>query len=96
MSSNRSPDWKTVHMVLVRPRPITLSEAELGETAPTEATDEILVNAWVRFPETPIRVHARVVAWTDHAVHVEWTMHDGATHRAWVWKGAISPRGAGA
>jgi hypothetical protein len=53
---------------------------------------EPAVAAWVRFPEAPIQVEAKVVGWTTRAVWVEFTMLSGATYRAWVWKSAVSPR----
>jgi len=45
------------------------------------------------FPEQPIRVQGRVVAWTNRAVWVEFTMRNGATLRAWVWASAVDRKG---
>jgi len=47
----------------------------------------------VGFPEQPIRVQGRVVAWTNRAVWVEFTMRNGATLRAWVWASAVDRKG---
>lgn len=87
----KEPSWATVNEVLISPKPISLTTAELGDEKPTEAPGDIPVVAWVRFPESPIRVEGRVLRWTDHAVQIEWTTHSGATHRVWVWKGAAEP-----
>lgn len=67
--------------VLTRPQPISLSAAELGAEAVKEA--------WVKFPESAVRVRGRTIAWTRRAVRVEWEMRDGATRRAWVWVSAV-------
>ena len=79
---------KTVNEFLIRPAPISLSERERGE-AVREADEPIEVRAWVRFPEAPVRVEGRAVAWTDRAVWVEFTLRDGSTRRAWVWASAV-------
>ncbi|NNH03579.1 hypothetical protein [Microbacterium ulmi] len=84
-------------MFLTRARPISLSADELGAdpaAAQQPQRDPIDVDAWVRFPETPVRVCGRAVAWTDRAVCVEFTMKDRATHRAWVWASAVDRRSA--
>jgi hypothetical protein len=69
--------------------PISLSDRELGKTAPRQPSEPIPVRAWVRFPETPIHVTGLAVAWTEKAVQVEFTMRNGASHRAWVWASAV-------
>ncbi|WP_171898841.1 hypothetical protein [Curtobacterium sp. UCD-KPL2560] len=48
------------------------------------------VNAWVRYPEVPVQVRGKVVAFSDYAVQIEITQRDGTTHRAWVWSGAVT------
>ena len=82
----------TINDLLTRPKPISLSPAELGTdpAAVPEIPEPIDVIAWVRYPETAVKVRARAVAWTDRAVWVEFTTHAGATHRAWVWASAVS------
>jgi hypothetical protein len=80
-----------VNDAVIRPAPISLSERERGD-AVTEAPEPVDVRAWVRFPEAPIRVEGRAVAWTDRAVWVEFTMRDGSTRRAWVWASAVDRR----
>ncbi|GAA2230490.1 hypothetical protein N1031_07095 [Herbiconiux moechotypicola] len=75
--------------MLVRPRPISLSEGERGAAEVREASEPVPVKAWVRFPEMPVLVDGRAVAWTDRAVWVEFTMRDGSTMRAWVWASAV-------
>jgi hypothetical protein len=76
--------------VLTRPRPVSLSAAELGSDPVREADVSIPVEAWVRFPESPVHVRGRAVAWTRRAVKVEWEMRDGSTRAAWVWASAVS------
>lgn len=78
--------------MLRRPQPISLSSAELGGEPVKTAPLAIPVDAWVRFPESPVRVRARAVAWTRRAVQIEWEMRDGATRRAWVWASAVTRR----
>lgn len=78
--------------MLTRPKPISLSTSELGREQVTEAAEPIPVEAWVRFPEQPVRVEGRAVAWTSRAVWVEFTMRSGATVRAWVWASAVDRR----
>jgi len=77
---------------LLRPRPISLSPAELGEAPEEDFPEPRLVEAWVRFPETPLRVRGRAVRWTARAVLVEFELRGGATHRAWVWASAVASR----
>lgn len=82
--------WEGVNQALVRAAPISLSPAEIGEDGvPPEVENPIPVEAWVRFPETAIHVRGRAVAWSDRAVWVEFKMHDGSMHRAWVWASAV-------
>lgn len=84
----------TVNEAVTRPMPISLSKHELGTEPVTTADDPPAVEAWVRFPEQPIRVQGRAVAWTNRAVWVEFTMRNGATMRAWVWASAVDRKGA--
>lgn len=78
-----------INEAVVRPRPISLAPAEIGQPVPPEVEHPIEVEAWVRFPETAVRVRGHAVAWTSKAVWVEFTMRDGATRRAWVWASAV-------
>ena len=86
--------WETVNESITKPVPISLSKSELGQDRVTAAeTEPVEVEAWVRFPEHPIKVQGRAVAWTRRAVWVEFTMRSGATHRAWVWASAVERTG---
>lgn len=78
---------------LLRPEPISLTEEELDFThhSITEAQTPIPAQAWVRFHEATIHTQCRVIAWTDRAVKVEWTMHSGARRVAWIWSNAAEP-----
>ena len=67
-------------------------ELGLGEEPVTRAALALPVWAWVRYGETPIRVEAEVVAWTEHAGAVRWLVPGLGVHKAWVWSGAIEPR----
>lgn len=94
MGENKRYGFKGIDPALndavTRPKPISLTPAEIGATAVPETPEPLEVIAWVRYPEASVRVHARAVAWTDRAVWVEFTTHSGATHRAWVWASAVS------
>jgi hypothetical protein len=83
---------KTVNEAIIRPAPISLSPREIGAERVEEVAEPIDVRAWVRFPEAPLRVEGRAVAWTDRAVWVEFTLRDGSTRRAWVWASAVDRR----
>ena len=86
--------WTTVNESIIKPTPVSLSKSELGQDRVTSAEAEpVEVEAWVRFPEHPIKVQGRAVAWTRRAVWVEFTMFSGATYRAWVWASAVERRG---
>jgi hypothetical protein len=79
-----------VNLSVIRPAPISLSAAEIGTAStPAEVDHPIPVEAWVRFPEAAIHVRGKAVAWSDRAVWVEFTLHDGSTHRVWVWASAV-------
>jgi hypothetical protein len=77
---------------MIRPQPVSLTAEEIGNTDVTTAAEPIPVSAWVRFPESPIRVQARAIEWTDRAVHVEFSLRDGSTRRVWIWASAVSRR----
>lgn len=80
-----------INDALLRPRPISLSEREVGSQI-TNAEAPMPVEAWVRFPESAVRMKGTAVAWTKRAVWVEFTMRDGSTTRAWVWASAVDRR----
>jgi hypothetical protein len=84
--------WETVADAVVRPEPISLSQAEVGESV-TELPEPVPVRAWIRFPESPVRVEGVATAATADAVHVEFVMRDGRRRRAWVWRSAVKKRG---
>lgn len=83
---------KRIHQAGTRPEPISLSDQELGKPdSPVRVLEEpIPVDAWVRFPETPVLAEARAVAHTPKAVLVEFDLGDGHTHRCWVWASAVT------
>lgn len=72
-------------------RPISLTAEELGRRPTTMAIDLIPVRAWVSFPAMPVHVQVRALAWTPHAVYVEW--QDRGLHRACVWASAVQRGG---
>lgn len=80
-----------VPQAVSRPRPVSLSDAELDKenTRVTTAPEPIPVRAWVRYPEAPVRTVARALAWTPRAVLIEWESPNGGTTRAWVWASAV-------
>lgn len=82
---------RRVTEVLIRPKPVSLSPAEIGaEHDPViEAQKPIAVRAWARYPETPARVEGRAIAWTTRAVQIEWEDSAGATQQTWVWASAV-------
>ena len=94
MGENKRYGFKNVDPALndavTRPKPISLTPAEIGATAVPDASEPHEVIAWVRYPEASVRVRGRAVAWTDRAVWVEFTTYSGATTRAWVWASAVS------
>ena len=83
---------RAINESTIRPRPISLSRAEVGEQI-KEAGEPIPVRSWIRFFETSVEVEdAYAVAWTDRAVLVEWSLRDGSRQRAWVWASAVRRR----
>lgn len=79
---------------VTRPRPISLTADELDlENHPVvQAREPIPVQAWVRFYESTVRPDAEAIAWTDKAVQIRWSGHQGATYTAWVWASAVEKR----
>jgi hypothetical protein len=78
-----------VNDFITRPRPISLSAQELGDDEVHELVDDENVVAWVRYPEQPVEVEGRVIAYTERAAQIEFQHRDGSTQRAWVWHGAV-------
>jgi hypothetical protein len=85
---------KAINAVLVRPKPLSLTEDEKKSTG--EAVQQPLaeeapqVLAWVRYPEWTVQVAGKVVAYNDRMVLVEWETQGGGTHQAWVWRSAVT------
>lgn len=81
----------SIEEAAVRPEPIGLTERELDLASHpvTEAKHPIPVRAFVRFHEVVIRPDCEAIAWTDRAVKVRWTMHNGTTPEVWVWASAV-------
>ena len=48
------------------------------------------VFAWLQFLDRTLEVEARVIAWTDRAVLVEWGFGQTSCC-AWVWRDAVRP-----
>jgi hypothetical protein len=48
------------------------------------------VLAWVQFPDRILEVEARVIAYAERAVLVEWGFGQ-ASDCAWVWRDAVRP-----
>ncbi|APZ33931.1 hypothetical protein BOH66_06410 [Microbacterium aurum] len=68
---------------------LTIAELRLSEQPLTiDPHPHRRVRAWVRFGETPARVEAIVARWTPDAVGIRFTI-GGASHRCWVWLGAV-------
>lgn len=49
------------------------------------------VLAWVQFPDRILEIEARVIAYTERAVLVEWG-HGQATECTWLWRDAVRPQ----
>ncbi|WP_368499909.1 hypothetical protein [Herbiconiux sp. A18JL235] len=85
---------KAINAFLVRPKPLSLSEEEKKSTGDAveqpEAEEAPWVRAWVRYPEWTVQVTGKVLAYNDRMVLVEWETQGGATHRAWVWRSAVT------
>jgi hypothetical protein len=98
MGSNRryGPDLtdKAINAVLVKPQPLSLTEDEKKSTGqaveqpPPDQTPQVL--AWVRYPAWTVHLSGKVLAYNDRMVLVEWDTQGGGTHRAWVWRSAVT------
>lgn len=71
---------------------LTLTQEEIGSGPVVEGPGEI-VDVWLQFVEIRVQERAVVLAYTDRAVQVEVTRHDGSTYRVWVWRGAVTMPG---
>lgn len=68
---------------------VSLPEAAYGGPVfDLSVPDPVL--AWLTFPDRVLEVEARVIAWTDRAVLVEWGFSQAA-ESAWVWRDAVRP-----
>jgi hypothetical protein len=65
---------------------LSLPEAAHGSPV-YDLAEPDLVLAWVTFPDRCIEVEARVIAYTERAVLVEWGFGQ-ASESAWVWRDA--------
>lgn len=87
---------KEIDRAVIRPRPIELTPEELdfANNPITEAATPIPVTAWVRFHEATIHPDAEVIAWTQRAVKIRWSLHtpDKDFMTAWVWSSAVERR----
>lgn len=80
-----------IDAIITRPVPVSLTDEELDleHHRVTEASRPVPVRAWVRFHEATVRPRAEAIAWTDKAVKIRWTTHQGARMTAWVWASAV-------
>ena len=53
------------------PLSLTDTELELGVQPLTRTPHPVACRAWVRYPEGPVKVDARAVAWTPRAVALD-------------------------
>ena len=74
------------------PQSLTDAELELTVQSIIRSPQPVTCRAWVRYPEGPVKVDARAVAWTPQAVAIEWDAPGPTTHRAWVWVSAVAGR----
>lgn len=70
----------------------TPAAADLEHHPVTEAPAPVPARAWVRFHEATIRPDREVIAWTDRAVQVRWTMRGGAVRTNRESASAVGPR----
>lgn len=86
----------TPNQMLTRPKPITMTAADLAleHNSPREAPPGvgIAASAWVRFSGVPVLGTAVAVQWSDPAFLIRWKAGDGGTLEAWVWKGTAARR----
>ena len=82
-----------INEAALRPSPISLTPAEIGQEGVPDAERPVEVQAWVRFSEATIRVRGTAVAWTTRAVLVEFELRNVGRRRAWVWASAVDRLG---
>ncbi|WP_440711736.1 hypothetical protein [Herbiconiux sp. YIM B11900] len=82
---------REIEDAVTRPQPVSLTAAEVdAERHPiVTPAKPVPVEAWVRFHEATVRPRCEAIAWNDHAVQVRWTMRNGQTVSAWVWRSAV-------
>ncbi|MEP6477861.1 MAG: hypothetical protein ABJB03_00590 [Rhodoglobus sp.] len=83
--------WAAIAQMVLRPRALSLGEAELGvdpETFP-DAPAPVRVGAWVPFVQATAWVEGRAIAWTDRAVKIQFSVRPGDEYIAWVWADAV-------
>jgi hypothetical protein len=81
--------YRAVAAAVLRAEPVSLTRSQVGDSV-TQATRDNHVIASVPFRvEQTVEIEARVIAWTDRAVCVEFQTKDGQTRQAWVWAGAV-------
>ncbi|MDR6574376.1 hypothetical protein J2X60_003035 [Curtobacterium sp. 320] len=69
--------------------PFSLPElARGGPEVDLPTPDPVL--AWLQYPDRILEVEARVIAYTERAVLVEWGFGQAADC-AWVWRDAVKP-----
>lgn len=75
----------------IQPKPVSLSPEEIDvENDPaTKASKPIPIRAWVRYPETVVRIEGKAVEWTSRAVRIEWINANGETRSTWVWASSV-------
>lgn len=78
--------------VAVRPKPISLSDAEIdtADDPIVKASSPVPVRAWARYSEAVVRVRGEAIEWNSKAVHIQWTGSDGEKRDAWVWASAVA------
>lgn len=106
MRSSRRPEWTYSAALSEVPRyrgrlarrrrdrwtlgpALSLPEAAYGGPVYDLAEPDPVL-AWVTFPDRYLEVEARVLAYTERAVLVEWGFSQAA-ECAWVWRDAVRP-----
>lgn len=67
---------------------LSADELELDRHPVTITPLPEAVRAWVRFGDTPVRVHAEAVRWTPCAIGIRFRL-GGREMRTWVWASAV-------
>lgn len=80
-------------MTKAKPDSLTEGEVELSEYPLTKAPKSRPITAWVRCAGHPVKVRGFAWMWTERAVKIRWLTPLTVWHEAWVWEGAVVPRG---